>query len=413
MRTTSIERRPTCQGTVGAAHSSRPHSRRSERGGGFGVPEGSMTKKRSSKIRVPFRKNRGKRVRSQQLTHEFLEDSPAQADDVPERLSGKGRLTRYRTIVGVEGDGSGILREIDETACLEGRVLRAIGANRCDVQTARGSAYACTVRRVLRTILREARNAVVAGDRVWFQPTGPAEGVIERVEPRQSVFSRGAGQFEHVIAANVDQLLIVASAAAPPLKTTLIDRFLVSAGKGNVRPVICINKADLAEVGALEPIVALYRGLGYAVHVTSVVRGTGVEPLRQELLGRETVVGGQSGVGKSSLLNAIQPGLKLRTGQVSSDSGKGRHTTRVAELIPLEGGGWIVDTPGIRQMELWDVAPGEIEAYFVEFPPYVADCRFPDCTHTHESDCRIKEAVAAGEISRLRYESYLRMFLGD
>lgn len=362
---------------------------------------------------MAFRKNRGKRVRTQNVTHDALDQSLPEPDADSERISGKGRLTRYRTIIGVDGEGNSVQRDIDETACQAGRVLRAIGANRCDVQSLAGRIYACTVRRVVRTLLREARNAVVAGDRVMFQPTGADAGVIERVEPRQSVFSRGTGQFEHVIAANIEQLLIVASAASPPLKPALIDRFLVSAAKGGVQPIICLNKADLATPAELQPFQDLYTGLGYPVHCTSAVQETGIERLREQLLGKETVVGGQSGVGKSSLLNAVQAGLALRTGHVSDDSGKGRHTTRVAELIPLDGGGWIVDTPGIRQMELWNVPREEIEAYFVEFPRFVADCRFPDCSHTHETGCRIKLAVADGDISRLRYESYLRMFLGD
>ncbi len=372
-----------------------------------------MAKKRPKKIRVAFRKNRGKRVRLQNLTHDALDESGPEQDSRGERISGKGQLTRYRTIVGVDGEGEAAQREIDETACEGGRVLRAIGSTRCDVQTDEGRVFLCTVRRVIRTMLRESRSAVVAGDRVAFRITGEGVGVIERVEPRQTVFSRGSGRFEHVIAANIDQLLIVASAAAPPLKPALIDRFLVSAAKGGVRPIICINKIDLVDAADLQPVAELYRGLGYAVIQTAATQGAGIGELREMLVGQETVVGGQSGVGKSSLLNAVQPGLGLRTSHVSDDSGKGRHTTRVAELIPLEQGGWIVDTPGVRQMELWGVAREELEAYFVEFPPFVADCHFPDCTHTHETGCRIKQAVAAGDISRLRYESYLRMFLGD
>ncbi len=374
-----------------------------------------MAKKRPKKIRVAFRKNRGKRVRSQNLTHDSLDESGPEQDSQSERISGKGQLTRYRTVMGVDGGSEGDIaqRNIDETACQAGHVLRAIGSNRCDVQTDEGRVFLCSVRRVIRTMLRESRCAVVAGDRVIFRITGKDVGVIERVEARQTVFSRGSGRFEHVIAANIDQLLIVASAASPPLKPALIDRFLVSAAKGGVRPIICINKVDLVDAADLQPVAALYAGLGYDVILTAATHGTGIGQLREKLLGQETVVGGQSGVGKSSLLNAVQPGLGLRTSHVSDDSGKGRHTTRVAELIPLEQAGWIVDTPGVRQMELWGVAREELEAFFVEFPPFVADCHFADCTHTHETGCRIKEAVAAGDVSRLRYESYLRMFLGD
>ncbi len=372
-----------------------------------------MAKKRAKKIRVAFRKNREKRPRSQNLTHDAQEESAADCDGADERISGKGQLTRYRTIVGTDGDEAIIQREIDNESCMAGRVLRAIGANRCDVQIGDGWTYSCTVRRVLRTMSRDARNAVVAGDRVMFLPTGANEGVIERVEPRQTFLSRGSGRFEHIIAANVDQLAIVASASNPPLKPGLIDRFLVSATRGDVRSIICLNKADLADSGELQPFLDLYAGLGYDIIETVAINDVGIAELRSKLIGRETVFAGQSGVGKSSLLNAIQPGLGLRTNQVSHDSGKGRHTTRLTEMLPLDGGGWVADTPGVRQMSLWNVAPEEIEAYFIEFPPYVADCRFPDCSHTHETGCRVKAAVAEGHISSLRYESYLRMFQND
>jgi ribosome biogenesis GTPase len=331
-----------------------------------------------------------------------------------ERITGKGGLTRYRTVIGVsDGAGDALQREVDESRCVPGRVLRAIGANRCDVEAADGTLFACTVRRVLRTLQRDERNLVVAGDCVQFRPVNGREGVIERVEPRRSVLSRGSRRFAHVIAANIEQLVIVASADEPPLKPALIDRFLVSAEKGGVRPIICINKLDLVDPAVLQPIIGLYARLGYELLLTQARDGVGIDALRRQLIGQETVFAGQSGVGKSSLLNAVQPDLGRRIGEVSSDSGKGRHTTRVSELIRLDGGGWVVDTPGVRQLELWDVPPGEVEAYFREFRPYIPGCRFPDCTHTHEEGCRVKQAVAEGQIAHLRYESYRRMLLGE
>lgn len=372
-----------------------------------------MAKKRTKKVRVAFRKNREKRPRCQNFTRDAQEENAVDRHGVGERISGKGQLTRYRTIVGIDADDPVIQRRIDEQACVAGRVTCAVGANRCDVLTNEGVTFACTVRRVLRTMTRDARNAVVAGDHVMLLPTGTNEGVIERVEPRRTVLSRGSGRFEHIIAANVEQLAIVTSAASPPLKPGLIDRFLVSAARGGVRPIICINKADLAGHEQLKPVHDLYSGLGYDVIETVAVKDVGIADLSARLTGRQTVFAGQSGVGKSSLLNAIQPGLGLRTGGVSADSGKGRHTTRLTEMIRLTEGGWVIDTPGVRQMSLWDVSPEEIEAYFVEFPPFVADCHFPDCTHTHETGCRVKAAVAEGKISPLRYESYLRMFHDD
>lgn len=370
-----------------------------------------MAKKRARKVRVAFRKNRENRARPTNLTHDALEQIEAGTEQLAgdERVSGKGDLSRHRTVMGVEVDEDGNLqRAVDET-CLAGRVLRSIGSNRCDVQTVEGRVYTCSVRRVVRTMARDARNPLVAGDRVLFQPLDADEGVIERVQPRSSTISRGSGQYQHVIVANVDQVVIVASAVDPPVKPGLIDRFLASASRGNVLPIIVINKADLADIIALQPLVGLYSRLGYQILLTSAATGGGVDRLRSLLVARETVFAGQSGVGKTSLLNAIQPDLGRRTSHVSAESGKGRHTTRVAELIALEGGGWVVDTPGVRQMELWDIIPEEVEGYFVEFRPFVALCRFPDCTHTHERDCRVKRAVTEGKISPVRYESYLRM----
>jgi ribosome biogenesis GTPase len=367
--------------------------------------------KQRRKVRVDFRKNRETRSRTQDFTQRSLDDLEAAADlDQGERLSGKGELTRRRTVI---ADERGAQRVVDETVCLRGRVLQAIGSNRCIVQTDDGRHWNCTVRRVVRTLSRDVRNAVVAGDEVLFLPAGDGTGVIERVEPRRSVVSRGSARHEHVIVANVDRVVVVASAAEPGLKPALIDRFLVSAGKGNVRPIVCINKADLADAVALQPVAGVYARLGCDVVLTSVVTGAGIDRLRTLLAGHETVFAGQSGVGKSSLINAVAPELAQRTGAVSGDTGKGRHTTRVAELLPLAGGGWIVDTPGIRQMQLWDVAPGEVEGYFVEFRPFVAMCRFPDCTHTHEDGCAVKDAVTDGLIARTRFEGYLRILLGD
>ncbi|MFG0333228.1 MAG: ribosome small subunit-dependent GTPase A, partial [Maioricimonas sp. JB049] len=368
-----------------------------------------MAGKRKKKIRVAFRKNRQKRTRSGDLTRQIRNDLD-ELDQIEsgERISGKGELTRHRTIIADE-DGTGVLRQVDEAACLRGRVRSAIGANNCQVETPDGKLYQCTVRRVLRTLLRQARSPVVAGDLVLFQPEGDSTGVIERVEPRHGTLSRVSRGLEHVIAANSDQALIVGSAAEPQLKPSLIDRFLVSAGKGGLHVIICINKVDLADAATLQPVAGMYGRLGYDVVMTSATEGHGVDHLRRLLQGRQTLVAGQSGVGKSSLLNAVQPGLGRAISGVSRDSGKGRHTTRVTELIPLADGGSVIDTPGIRQFELWDVIAEEVEAYFIEFRPFVALCRFPDCSHTHEDDCAVKQAVAEGRIAAHRYESYVRI----
>lgn len=366
-----------------------------------------MGKKKKKKIRVAFRKNRQNRARQSDLTRR-IDDELTDKLVSSERISGKGDLTRHRTIVGVETDESGqVLLDVDESKCLAGRVISSVGLN-STVQTDDGRRYECTVRRVVRTLARDARNAVVAGDRVLFQRIDDETGVIERVDPRHSVLSRGSQRREHILVANIDQVLIVASAGDPPLKPHLVDRFLVSAEKGGVRALICVNKADLVDPVEVQSVLGMYARLGYEVLLTSTKEQRGIGRLRELLKSRETVVAGQSGVGKSSLLNAVQPGLKLDTGNVSGWTRKGTHTTRVAELLQLDFGGWVVDTPGIRQMELWNVAPEEIEAYFIEFRPFVPLCRFPDCSHTHEDGCGVKRAVALELIHPERYDSYVR-----
>ncbi len=375
-----------------------------------------MADQRKKKVRVEFSKNRQKRQRSQDLTRAAHRDLEALEDlATTERVSGKGDLTRRRTVIaaGEAADGAGPLIEVDLELCDAGRALYAIGANRCRVQLDDGRQVDCAVRRLVRTMARDARNAVVAGDRVQVRLTDGGNGFVVRVEPRRATLSRGHGGREHVIAANVDLAVIVVSTVDPPLKLGVVDRFIVCAERGRIKPVICINKVDLADAVALQPIAGVYARIGYDVVLTSAARCLGLARLRQLLRGRQAVFAGQSGVGKSSLLNALQPDLALRTGEVSGDSGKGRHTTRVAELVPLRSDAWVIDTPGIRQLELWDVIPEEVEGYFREFRPFVSRCRFPDCTHTHEAECGVVRAVEEGHISRLRYESYVRIVTGD
>ena len=367
-------------------------------------------KKKKRKVRVEFRKNRESRVRQQNLTREVLNNEDALDHETGERLSGKGSISRHRTIV--TDDEDELLRKVDLDKCLAGRVVSFIGQN-CRVQSADGRQFTCSIRRVVRTMSRDSRNAVVTGDHVMFLPLDNDEGVIERVEPRRGILSRQSKRHEHIIVANIDQTLIVVSASDPPLKPGLIDRYLISSEKGGVDSVICINKVDLVDPTDLQPVVGVYAGLGYSVVLTSTLNGTGIQELRRLLKDRETVLSGQSGVGKSTLLNAIDDNLELKTGTVSDWSGKGRHTTRRAELIPMKFGGWVADTPGVRSFGLWDVIPEEVEGYFIEFRPFVTQCRFPDCSHTHEKDCGVKTAVGRRMISSMRYESYLRIISED
>jgi ribosome biogenesis GTPase len=227
------------------------------------------------------------------------------------------------------------------------------------------------------------------------------------------VLSRTSKGRQHVIVANVDQLIIVASAAQPGLKPNLIDRYLLTAEKMGVRALLCINKIDLLDPAELQPLLGVYGQMGYEVLCVSAVTGLNIDRLRRRLQGVESVVSGQSGVGKSSLLNAVEPGLGLRVNAVSAENEKGKHTTTTASLIPLSMGGYVVDTPGIRQFQLWDVIPAEIAGFYRDIRPYVSNCRFPNCSHTHESDCAVKDAVADGRLDSRRYESYCHAHAGD
>ncbi len=373
-----------------------------------------MAKKK--KVRVDLRKNRSKPPRPTDWTRKY----EGGEDDAPggERVRAKGDLSRRRTIIQDEGEAAAggqdpaEMPAVDTSACLPGRVLRVHGLQSV-VETEDGRQYRCAVRRLLRSLATDERNIVTTGDRVWIRPSLNDEGFIQRVEPRHGVLTRASRNREHVIVANVDQVVFVLSLVEPELKPHLIDRFLASAGQGGIAPVLCLNKADLVDPVRYQSLVGLYSQLGIPVMLTSATAGTGVGRLRERLRGRQTVISGQSGVGKSSLLNAVQPDLGLRVREVSDATQKGRHTTTTAELIKLEFGGWVVDTPGMRQFGLWDMQPEEVEGFFPEFRPLVALCAFPDCTHTHEERCAVKRAVFRRQLSASRYTSYLGMFSGE
>ena len=372
--------------------------------------------KKSKKLRTEFRKNTSSRARQDDLTREFYQRGDAASESArSERVSGKGKLTRRRTVVGemVEGDDGmfAVVPEIDPSVCKQGRVLSIHGLE-SRVQAEDGTVFRCAVRRLLKSLATDQRHVVAAGDRVMFRPSGAEEGIIERIEPRHGMLSRTSRGRQHVIVANVDLMLIVVSAAQPNLKPGLIDRMLIASEQSEIRPLICINKIDLIDPAELQPLIGVYGQLGYDVLLLSATTGFGVDRLRQRVAGQQAAVAGQSGVGKSSLLNVIEPGLELEVRTVSQENDKGRHTTTAARLIPLPGGGYLVDTPGIRQFQLWDVIPEEVAGYFRDLRPYVSHCKFADCTHTHETDCAVKEAVAYGRIDVRRYDSYCGVLAG-
>jgi ribosome biogenesis GTPase len=374
--------------------------------------------RRKNKIRTDFRKKHQTRTRPRDLTRDYTEGaSTSDAAPLSERVSGKGDLSRKRTVIGAEVEGEheaavNVQLEVDESQCLSGRVITVHGLSSV-VATEDGATYRCAIRRLLKSLAIDQRNVLVTGDQVRFRLASGNEGIIERVEPRRGIISRTSKSRQHVIVANVDQLLIVGSAAQPDLKPNLIDRFVVTAEKSHLRPIVCINKIDLVNPADLQPFIGVYGQLGYQVLLLSAVTGVGIDHLRRILHGRQTAIAGQSGVGKSSLLNAVEPSLGLRVREVSEENQKGRHTTTTAQLIPLDMGGYVVDTPGIRQFQLWDVTPEEVAGYFRDLRPYVSHCRFPDCTHIHEDHCAVKHAVADGRVDMRRYESYCGIFAGE
>ncbi len=265
---------------------------------------------------------------------------------------------------------------------------------------------------------RQDSNIVAVGDKVTISINADGTGTIESVAERRSVLSRtrpsARGRSlltdrEQVLVANPDQLIFIFSAKNPAPNLRKLDRFLVVAEINQLPAIICINKIDLVDMNKLQQKFTLYEKIGYPVIYTSAIEGIGIEELKTTLHNKLSVFTGSSGVGKSSLLNALQPGLGLDVKAVSNATGKGMHTTRFTELFPLHEGGYVADTPGIRGLAVFGVEPGELDAYFREIAPLVEDCQFGDCSHQHEPNCAVRTAVSQGKVSRARYESYLRL----
>jgi ribosome biogenesis GTPase len=291
---------------------------------------------------------------------------------------------------------------------MEGTVTR-IESISCEVDAGE-RAYTCSARQRLVESDTGESKPVVVGDRVVFTPISETEGVIESVLPRHSKLSRRVPNdphTEHIIVTNVDQLLIVASVRQPPLTRGIIDRYIIAGEAGSLTPIICINKIDLARSPrAYAETAEDYERMGYAVLPTSAKTGAGIDALRDALRGKSTVLAGHSGTGKSALINVLQPDLQLATGSVEQ---KGRHTTTSVSLLKLDFGGYVVDTPGIREFTLWDIEKRDVAQFFPQIWELSARCRMPDCGHTHEPDCAVKEAVRRRELPMGRYLSYLKI----
>jgi ribosome biogenesis GTPase / thiamine phosphate phosphatase len=305
------------------------------------------------------------------------------------------------------------LADRDSSDLQEGSVLRArSGFYR--VLTDAGEVE-CGIRGRLKR-QRQRSNLIAIGDRVRISLLPDGSGMVEEVEPRRSRFSRlqpGGNRSwrEDVLVANLDQVLIVFAVAEPRPHLRMVDRFLVVAEHNEVPTVLVANKLDLAGDSDAESLFGGYETIGYQVVYTSARTGAGLEQLRSLLGGRTSVVTGPSGVGKSSLLNAIQPGLRLDTGAMSDAVGKGRHTTVEARLLPVElpAGGWVADTPGLREIGLWQIPTDQLAWCFREFRPHLGACGFNDCRHLVEPRCAVRAAVEAGAISPLRHDSYRRL----
>ena len=375
------------------------------------------------KVRVELRRNRAQPARGKgRYARRILGDEIEQEDAAQlQNIGGRSELSRKRTVV---------IRDEPETAggLREGRVVALRGLY-VDVEEGERR-WSCTIRRMLRTRLIAERAPLAVGDIVRFRAVArvdepdagataaskdPPEGVVEEVQPRRSVLTREYERRVQVVAANVDLAVIVVAADQPPLRPHLIDRYLVAIHRGGIEPLICINKMDLDASGFAASVGAAYENIGYRVLLTCACRESGaatpsgLEALGELLRDRTSVLFGPSGVGKSSLINALDPDLCLKVGTLS-DLQRGRHTTTTARLLRWRFGGYVVDTPGLRQFEPAGVAPGELEACFLEFVDLIHHCRFPNCSHTHEQDCAVKAAVETGSISIDRYESYCKMY---
>ncbi len=275
--------------------------------------------------------------------------------------------------------------------------------------------YICHLRGRLKRGPRLGDVAAV-GDWVRIEPVAKDKGMIEEIEPRVRMLSRldptPRGEYQQVIIANPDQAVFVFSCAQPAPRMGMLDRFLVISEKQQIPALIVANKVDLVDLDRARQLFEHYRPLGYPLIYASARENKGIVELKEHLGGKISVLAGPSGAGKTSLLNVIQPGLGLAVREVSKRTRKGKHTTVVRQMFPLSDGGYVADTPGLKALALWDIAPEEIDGYFPELRSLVADCQFSDCTHLHEPGCAVREAVARGEVHPARYQAYTRMRCG-
>jgi ribosome biogenesis GTPase len=303
---------------------------------------------------------------------------------------------------------------LTDTPRLQGLIIKA-QSGFFSVETGQGLVV-CQLRGRLKQG-KAAGDIAAVGDRVRVTVLTDGAGVIEEVEERERALvrldPRPQGVYQQVLLANPDQAVFVFACAHPNPKLRMLDRFLVIAEKQKIPAVIVANKIDLVGLKEAKALFGMYQQIGYPVLYTSATEKKGLKELHERLAGRISALAGPSGAGKSSLLNALQPGLGLAVNEVSTAINKGKHTTVARQLIPFAEGGYVADTPGWRSLALWDTEPEEIDAYFPELAPLVAECQFSDCTHIHEPGCAVRAALEAGKIHPERYDSYLRLRAGQ
>ena len=345
----------------------------------------------------------------------YDEDMPLNERVMPkgEQERRKAVLAKALTAIRRDEAGAGDGDQAARQRTGQRAVVIEVSSGQCRVDI-EGRELLCRLRGSLTAEETGMTNVVAVGDRVIVEADGAGQGVIAEVLPRRSALARPDVFYSHlkqVIAANVDQLLIVGSWRAPELWLELIDRYLIAAERNGLEPIICVNKIDLAEdASACRAAMVPHLALGYHVVFASAVTGAGVDELRDALKGRTSVVAGMSGVGKSSLLNAIQQGLNLATGAISSFDNQGRHTTTQVTMRRLAFGGYVVDTPGIREFGIAGLRRRELRDYFPDFAQMAGQCRFPDCSHLREPGCAVREAVRRGEVAQTRFHSYAKIY---
>jgi ribosome biogenesis GTPase / thiamine phosphate phosphatase len=298
------------------------------------------------------------------------------------------------------------------TDATEGAIVLQGTGGVWQVRTEGGETRSVSMRGRLKKETGDAIKLAVGDDVILGRDERDSTWAITGIEPRRSKLARrapGGARGERVIAANIDQVIIVFAAANPEPHPRMLDRFLVIAEANGLAARVVINKVELVGEPAVRARFADYERAGYPVHYTSVKKQIGLEPLRATVQGRSSALSGPSGVGKSSLMNALFPGLDLRTQEISESVNKGRHTTVGAFLHPIPDGGYLVDTPGLREVGMWGLEPEHLDACWPEFRPLLEGCRFADCTHVVEPECAVRTAVAEGRVSRERYESYVKL----